>query len=485
MSTNAVDRPSLSSELQSELQSPLQQGEGGAASPSPVSLPIDVYFSRQPLLDRDGLLSAFETITRVQDRREPADIAAELEARERDIAAGSPPQPDALTTALIAAFTAPTLRASLAGHAAWLDVTRELLFHDDLLNIPADRVIFELPTDIGADADLIARLIALHRRRYRFALDNVSKADESLAKLLPYVEAIKIDIREISRAVLPKFASVMKSAGKILVAMGIENRDEYERALSYGFDRFEGFFFAKANGGARRASAPRQALLNLLHLLADEPTVSQLEAELKLNPVLVMHLMRLANSGAMNLGRKVTTLREAINATGTNRIARWTQLLLYADGRKLAAEADPLLLLVATRARFMEIAVARLTDAHLEDDEAAFLVGVFSFVDAVFGGPLESTLEVLTLAKPIRMAIVQREGALGLLLDLSEAFECADWARVDALCAQLAPLDAATVAALYASAAEWACTSERNAEDKGLERLKDEDEDEDDEAEDA
>ncbi|WP_322102028.1 EAL and HDOD domain-containing protein [Paraburkholderia sp. J41] len=446
---------------------------GEAASSSHTSLPIDVYFARQPLLDRDGLLSAFETLPRVVDRREAAAIDAEAQARAKDLATGLPPRPGACATALVAAFAAPAVRASLAGHAGWLDVTREVLFHDDLLRIPADRVIFELPTDIGADAELIARLVALHRKRYRFALDNVSKADESLAKLLPYVEAIKIDVREVSPAVLPKFASVMKAAGKILVAMGIETKDEYERALGLGFDRFQGFFFAKPNGGARRASAPRQALLNLLHLLAAEPTVSQLEAELKLNPVLVMHLMRLANSGSMNIGRKVTTLREAINATGTNRIARWTQLLLYADGRKLAAEDDPLLQLVATRARFMEIAVAQLTHAHLEDEDAAFLVGVFSFVDAVFGGSLESTLEVLTLAKPVRTAIIEREGVLGRLLDLSEAFERADWAGVDALCAQLAPLDAATVAAMHLSAAEWAGMSDRNAEDKGLERLED------------
>jgi c-di-GMP-related signal transduction protein len=265
----------------------------------------------------------------------------------------------------------------------------------------------------------------------------------------------------------------MKSAGKLLVATGVETQEDYQRTHDLGFDRFQGYYFAKPHGGARRASAPRQALLNLLHLLAAEPTVAQLEAELKLNPVLVMHLMRLANSGSMNIGRKVTTLREAINATGTNAIARWTQLLLYADGRKIAAEDDPLLQLVATRARFMEVAVERLDRAHLDEEDAAFLVGVFSFVEAVFGGSLESTLEVLTLAKPIRTAIVKREGVLGRLLDLSEAIERGNWADVDAACQDLAPLDAATVAAISLAAAEWAGTSGRNAEAEGLERFED------------
>jgi len=98
---------------------------------------------------------------------------------------------------------------------------------------------------------------------------------------------------------------------------------------------------------------------------------------------------------------------------------------------------------------------------------------VFSFVDAVFGGSLESTLEVLTLARPIRTAIVEREGVLGRLLDLSEALERGNWASVDTLCESLAPLDAPTVAAIALAAAEWAGTAGRDAEDEGLERIED------------
>jgi c-di-GMP-related signal transduction protein len=441
--------------------------EGSHASDDPSSDrstgqpadPYSVYFARRPMLDRDGMLCAYETLPRVV-------------AREDFDASADAPPPGA-SAALVQAFIAPSLRAALTGHPAWLDVTREMLFDDALLRLPADRVMLELPPGIGADPDLIARLVMLHKKRYRFALDHVTQADESFAKLLPYADAIKLDTRDIAPALLPKFASVLKAAGKILVAMGVETPAEYERAHALGFDRFQGYYFAKPQDGARHASAPRQALLSLLRLLASEPTVMQLEAELKLNPVLVMHLMRLANSSSFALGRKVTTLREAINATGTNRIARWTQLLLYADGRKISLEDDPLLQLAATRARFMELAAAVLPEAGPSEEDAAFLVGVFSFVDAVFGGPLDKTLEMLTVAKPIRAAIARREGVLGRLLGVCEALERGDWAAVDAACTALAPLDAGAVAALGLTAAEWAGTADRNAEAEGLERFED------------
>ncbi|WP_408734496.1 EAL and HDOD domain-containing protein [Paraburkholderia bannensis] len=444
MSISAADRQVMS-------------GVEGDPSSGQLADPYQVYFARQPILDRDGMLCAYETLPRV--------VLGAVEGEVDPCASAG--------AALIKAFNAPALRASLSGHPAWLDVTREALFDDRLLRLAPDRVMLELPVGIGADPELIARLVTLHAKRYRFALDNVTKADESFAKLLPYVEAIKLDTQDIAPALLPKFASVLKSAGKILVALNVESPEAHDRAHALGFDRFQGYYFAKHQGGSRRASAPRQALLNLLQLLASEPTVMQLESELKLNPVLVMHLMRLANSSSYALGRKVTTLREAINATGTNRIARWTQLLLYADGRKVKLEDDPLLQLAATRARFMELATAIVPEAGQSEEDAAFLVGVFSFVDAVFGGSLESALEVLRLSKPIRAAISHREGVLGRLLDVIEALEYGDWAAVDMACAQLAPLDAGAVAALALASAEWAGMADRNAEAQGLERIED------------
>jgi c-di-GMP-related signal transduction protein len=186
-----------------------------------------------------------------------------------------------------------------------------------------------------------------------------------------------------------------------------------------------------------------------------------------------MHLMKLANSSSMAAGRKVSTLRDAINATGTDRIARWTQLLLYADGRKVALENDPLLQLAASRARFMELAIARMPDAGLDEADAAFLVGVFSFVDAVFGGSLETTLNVLTLSRPIQAAILHREGRLGKLLSAIAALERGVWPEIDGLCKELAPLTTPQIASLGLVAAAWAGIADRSAEAQGLERIED------------
>ncbi|MGF6771092.1 c-di-GMP-related signal transduction protein [Paraburkholderia sp. GAS199] len=438
---------------------------------------LHVSFARQPILNRDSMLCGYELKMRLPalPEAEPESESTHEPEPEAELPEGAeaPPTPQQrVARAVLRALAEGEVRGALTGHPAYVDVTREMLFDDAILRLPPERFMFELPPVIEVDAALIARIVQLHGRRYRFALDEVTQANETFAKLLPYAEVVKIDFARAPEALLRKLASVLKSAGKLLLGLGIDSQRDFETLHELGFDRFQGYFFARPQtSSARRVSAPRHALLNLLQLLSGEPTVAQLEAELKLNPVLVMHLMKLANSSGLAMGHKVTTLRDAIIATGTNRIARWTQLLLYADGRKVALEDDPLLQLAATRARFMELAIERLPNANRDEADAAFLTGVFSFVDAVFGGSLQSTLNVLTLSKPIQAAILHREGVVGQLLSTVEALENGAWEQLDVLSARLQPLTVEDIAQLGLMAGAWAGVADRGAE--GLERIED------------
>ncbi|MFM0630890.1 EAL and HDOD domain-containing protein [Paraburkholderia xenovorans] len=454
------------------IENPGHAGQTGATDDAQ----LNASFARQPILNRDGMLCGYEIKVRAPewtaDMLEAARAAADANSGTDPSSCHAPDPAQRVARAIIHGLLQGNVRGALTGHPAYVDVSREMLFDDAILRLPAERFMLELPPTIEFDEALVARIVKLHGRRYRFVLDEVTQPNETFAKLLPYAEVVKIDFAGVPRVLLPKLASVLKSAGKLLVASGIDAQADFETAHGLGFDRFQGYFFARAQTSAsRRVSAPRHALLNLLQLLSGDPTVAQLEAELKLNPVLVMHLMKLANSSGLAVGHKVTTLREAINATGTNRIARWTQLLLYADGRKVALEDDPLLQLAATRARFMELAIERLPEAGRDEADAAFLTGVFSFVDAVFGGSLESTLNVLTLSRPIQAGILHRQGVLGLLLSAVEALERGAWEEIETLCARLQPLTVEEVAELGLAAGAWAGVADRSAE--GLERIED------------
>jgi EAL and modified HD-GYP domain-containing signal transduction protein len=207
----------------------------------------------------------------------------------------------------------------------------------------------------------------------------------------------------------------------------------------------------------RRPSASRVALMRLLSLLADDPAMRSLEAELKRNPEVVVQLLRVANSSAFGLSRHVSSLRDAIAAIGTRQITRWTQLLLYADGRGLPWRSDPLVQLVGTRARFMELAARVLRPSDDSFADSAFMTGIFSLVHVVLDMPAAEALTRLSLSEAIREAIVDGRGPLGVLLRISQAADRGDIPEVDASLADaaFARLTPAVLAKLQVDAATW------------------------------
>jgi EAL and modified HD-GYP domain-containing signal transduction protein len=243
------------------------------------------------------------------------------------------------------------------------------------------------------------------------------------------------------------------------VAEKVETQEDFAFARELGFDLFQGYFFARPQVlSAPVIRSTRPALLRLLALLARDAGMAELEAELKLNPNVVVQLLRLVNSSAFGLGRNISSLREAIIATGTRQIARWAQLLLYAEGRDLPWRSDPLVQLAGTRSRFMELAASWLRPSEESFADAAFMTGIFSLVHVVVGSTPEATLDRLGLSPPIRDAIVNRTGPLGALLRLTEAAErgedAAAVARNEAL-PEFAAFTPEVLAELGLAAAAW------------------------------
>lgn len=129
------------------------------------------------------------------------------------------------------------------------------------------------------------------------------------------------------------------------------------------------------------------SLSRLLVLLNGDPSMQELEDALKLNPDILIHIFRLANSAGSGVRRRVETVRDAISLIGTAQIARWVQLPVYVQGDERAVSLNPLVQLVGTRARFMELVAAEIEAKHpVEDDftSKACLVGMLSLMHLMF-----------------------------------------------------------------------------------------------------
>jgi c-di-GMP-related signal transduction protein len=414
-----------------------------ATNGDPAREPESVYLGRQPILDRDGALHAYELLFR---------DSPENRARISD---------DVQATAHVVARTVGEigLSAVLGDYRGYVNMNRDLLFDDIVLIMPPERFVLEILESVTFDAKLFKRLRQLRNAGFHIALDDVVELTEPLLEALPYVDIVKIDFLATDPGHLPELAAVLRQLGKTLLAEKIETHQDFEQARELGFELFQGYFFARPQVLATRRSNPsRAALLRLLSVLSGEPGIIQLEAELKRNPNVVVQLLRLANSSAFALGRQVSSLREAIAATGTRQISRWTQLLLYADGRNLPWRSDPLVQLVGTRARFMELAARAMRPSDDVFADAAFMTGIFSLVQVVVDMPPVEILELLQLSGEIRAAIVDGQGPLGMLLRISQAAERGDAPEVDLSIGAVEEsevLTPALLAALQVDAATW------------------------------
>ena len=129
-----------------------------------------------------------------------------------------------------------------------------------------------------------------------------------------------------------------------------------------------------------------------------------------------------------------------------------------AQGIGLPWRSDPLLQLVGTRARFLELAAGALRPGDEAFSDSAFMTGIFSLVDVVLDMQPAEILDKLHLSAEIRAAILTGEGPLGALLAIARAADRGDSAAIDASRHAQPALDVLTpavLATLQFDAAAW------------------------------
>lgn len=167
---------------------------------------------------------------------------------------------------------------------------------------------------------------------------------------------------------------------------------------------------------------PTQALLlKILAQTTSDAETRDIEATLKQDPQLSVQLLRLVNSVAFAPNTRINSFAHAITLLGRRQLQRWLQLLLYA-GQSAGAGTNPLLAAAALRAALMEgLCKASRADKAIQDE--AFMVGMFSLLDKLFGKPLLEIVAPLNLVRDVSDALLERSGKLGELLTLVEAAE--------------------------------------------------------------
>ena len=410
--------------------------------------PQNVFLGRQPILDRNQQLFAYELLFRSAGA-DQGNFASFIDGNQ------------ATATVIVNAFSEFSLADALGPYQGFIKVDLGLLFSDLINALPPHAVVLEILDTVPQTPETIARCEQLRQAGYILATHVRPEALDLDGKpLLKIAEVIKVDVSRVEPERLRQLAPALKCLRKTLLAEKVENNTQMRLCHELGFDLFQGYYFARPTViEGKRLQSSETALLRLLGLISQDADTAAIEAVFKQEPVLTINLLRLTNSAGSGLATRITSLRHAITLLGRRQLLRWLQLLLYSGASSSAPAVSPLLQLAATRGRLMELLVDRTPDVRQcgrDLVDQAFMVGILSLMPALLGTGAGTVLAQLPLAAPVHDALGERRGVLGDLLTLVEALE--DEARDKAAEAlqRLPDIDATCANSCLTRALSWA-----------------------------
>ena len=375
---------------------------------------LDVFLGRQPILDRNQQLFAYELLFRSGSAVD-ANFASFVDGNQ------------ATATVISNAFTEFSMADALGPYQGFIKVDHGLLFSDLIYALPPHCVVLEIIETVTATPEMLARCGELRRAGFILAIREVPEAQGQSRALLELAEVIKIDVSCVDRRRLAQRVDRLKPLGKTLLAEKVESNEQMQSCRTLGFDLFQGYYFAHPTVIQGKRLPPSElALLRLLGLLSQDADDAAIEAVFKQAPVLTVNLLRLINSAASGMTTRITSLRHAITLLGRRQLLRWLQLLLYSGTPGTRPAVNPLLQLAATRGRLMELLLDRVSEATpggRERTDQAYMVGILSLMPALFGSSMSEILAQLPVARAVHDALADRDGTLGDLLSLVEALE--------------------------------------------------------------
>ena len=375
---------------------------------------LNVFLGRQPILDRQQQLFAYELLFR---------SGSENNVNRANFFDGN----QATATVISNAFTEFSMANALGPYQCFIKVDQGLLFSDLIYALPPHCVVLEILETIAPTPETVARCEELRQAGFVLAVREQAQSPGNNRALLELAEVIKIDISRVDAQQLKSLVDQLKPLGKTMLAEKVESSEQLQSCRALGFDLFEGYYFAHPTVIRGKRLPPSElALLRLLWLLSQDADDAAIEEVFKQVPVLTVNLLRLINSAASGMTTEITSLRHAISLLGRRQLLRWLQLLLYSGLTGSRPAVNPLLQLAATRGRLMELLLDRLSEdspGGRESIDQAYMVGILSLMPALFGSTMPEILAQLPVARPVHDALAARNGTLGDLLSLVEALE--------------------------------------------------------------
>lgn len=310
----------------------------------------------------------------------------------------------------------------------YLKVTDSFLLEHEIPDLPRDRFIIEILGSANLNERVIERLRHLVSQDFAVALADYNPEDERFTPLLSIVHIVKLDVQKLGFEQLPELVKSLRSFGVDLLADKVETDSEFRQCLELGFEYFMGYFLSHPElVHGRKVKGNKLVLLELLQEF-DNPNADakSIEALALKDPELTFKIMRLVNSASLNLSREVSSLSHAIALLGMEQVKRWVTLFLCTSDGEKPVELTRMML---QRGRMCEV-IAELLER--KEPMSYFFVGLLSQLDALLGIPLNEVVDQVPLEQHLKVALTERKGEEGQLLEDVSLFEAGKFSSISA-----------------------------------------------------
>ncbi len=372
-----------------------------------MSRPI---IARQPVLDRNKSVVAFELIYRDKKYRE--DSFKDMK------------------------FTAGQINEDMrfAEESNLLDGKKIFLNFDmKFLKSEISDLIFkeqlgiEISNAINLDSTILDSLNKL-KNEGSLIIINLTDFKNINEKLFSQADLIKINFERLRKDDHKSLINNLKMGYQNLkfFAENIDKHENFKAAKETGYDYFQGDFFTKPDIIPEREVPGYK--LNYLKLLKElnkkDLDFDNLENIIKNDMSMTVSLLSMINSAYY--GYKVSSIKQASALLGVKGLKKWS-LIYLVDGLQ-NDKPDILFVNALTRAKFAEALAEDFGIKKKSGD--LFTMGIFSMMDAFMDRHLSEVLKKVPLTDQVKNALLQNKGLFGEILMLVKAFEKADWSKI-------------------------------------------------------
>lgn len=292
-----------------------------------------------------------------------------------------------------------------------------------------ESVYIQVNNSVFADSKKVELIEEIKRMGYKLVIE-LNKDDEVFTLSQALADIIKFSINGVPTKIHEK--NIRFKCKKL--ATGIDSADLYSVAEAAGVDLYEGSYIGDVD--ELKIEASKHSNINFVEVLGaihnEKSSIEDIAKVLERDSLLASQVIRLGNSAYFSTStNRIESVKDAIVRIGLSNLKNWLFMLEFSRKSNVQEEVLQASYQRAIFCREVMSAsrIKRSRGAISADD--AYLIGLFSSLDVLCGQILEGILSSMNLKDDVRDGLLYREGLGGTLLNLSKAYDEADWGRVD------------------------------------------------------